>query len=433
MSINQKILLVEDSPSFGYVVKKQLESRLHFEVTWVQSYQDAQACLQNTQAFAFALLDLHLPDAANGEVVDLVLEVGIPTIIFTSNDGNDAQERLWSRQIVDYVFKGSSASLDYIVSLLTRLQKNPTTKLLVVDDSKVACDYLRHLLQIQGYQVLVAHDGEQALRLLAEQGDIRLMLIDYAMPGLSGHQVVSRVRRQLGSDRLAIIGVSALGNHRLSAQFIKQGANDFIGKPFSAEELYCRVAQNLKILEQMDSIRQASYQDFLTGLYNRRYFFEHALSWFEYKTPLTLAMLDIDYFKHINDSYGHHVGDQVLKAFSQLMKEMFPHALLTRMGGEEFCILLPEPFVKTYRHLENFRIGLARQEILIEQERVKITTSIGLAQWQPSIHSNEQVTQDTLEKLLHLADQYLYQAKARGRNCICYGQTQTTQLQGSKD
>ena len=133
----------------------------------------------------------------------------------------------------------------------------------------------------------------------------------------------------------------------MSARFIKVGANDFITKPFQPEEFYCRVTQNIDLIEKTQALVDAATKDFLTGLYNRRFFFEKGVGKLERarreRKSVALAMLDIDHFKSVNDTYGHDVGDEVLQVVSKTLQDSArADDLVARLGGEEFCVLMED-------------------------------------------------------------------------------------------
>lgn len=315
--------------------------------------------------------------------------------------------------VIDYVLKDSINAYEYIVDLVGRLYRNTRIKVLVIDDSPSFRDILRHMLSKQCLQVVAAVDGIEGLEYLEQQRDIKLVLVDHEMPNMDGFAFVAAVRRKLGKDRLAMIGISGSENKRLSAQFLKLGANDFISKPFTYEELICRVSQNLEMQESIETVRYAAYHDYLTGLFNRRYFFEqggrlHAEA-IKVGKPLVAAVVDIDFFKKINDTYGHGCGDVVLKHISALLDEHFGNDLVARIGGEEFALLFSDAG-KASERCEAFRLHVAQSPVISGDAVIHFTVSIGIAR-QPKASPG-------LDATLKLADDNLYQAKESGRNRI---------------
>ncbi len=200
-------------------------------------------------------------------------------------------------------------------------------------------------LRKQLLQVHEASHAREAMAMLEQHPDIRLALVDYYMPDIDGISLVRMLRERYSKQQLAIIGISVSDKRGLSARYLKQGANDFLNQPFEPEELQCRVSHNLEALEQFNSIQESANRDYLTGLYNRRYWFNEGQKWFEehqrQQTPLALCVLDVDHFKQVNDHWGHAIGDQLLCHLTRLLTQFFPDAMIARFGGEEFAMMVP--------------------------------------------------------------------------------------------
>ncbi len=409
-----KVLIVEDSRSFAALVAKRVRLELGYEAHVAHTLSEAVEFIGQGTQYLAALLDLYLPDAPNGECVDLALTYGIPAIVFTAELSDSSRESFWHRHIVDYVFKDAEENVDYVVRLLRRLKINPGIKILVVDDSRSYRHAVTRLLAAHRYQVLEAQSGEEALAVLEQHPDTRLALVDYSMPGMDGFVLTREMRRRFGKDMLSIIGVSAVGGARLSAKFIKSGANDYLNKPFLVEEFYTRITQNLEMLEHIALVRDMAERDYLTRVYNRRYFFSagqqlHALLT-RRSQPITVAMLDIDHFKQINDTLGHEAGDAVLCQMAEILSSRFRVSdIVARLGGEEFCVLASELTADQARLLfEELRACFEATPVLFDGESVQYTVSIGLCS-APGL---------SLDEMLREADRMLYRSKSSGRNCV---------------
>jgi diguanylate cyclase (GGDEF)-like protein len=341
----------------------------------------------------------------------VLVNAKIPVIAMTGMYDAQLHERIMSCGVIDYVLKDSINSYEYIVELVGRLFKNRGTRVLVVDDSQSMRALLAGMLTIQGFHVLTACDGAEALTVLSGHNEIKLILLDHEMPVMDGFNFLLAVRRKIAKDRLAIIGMSGTNNPRMSAQFLKLGANDFICKPFSYEELVCRVNQNLEMQESLESVRYIAYHDYLTALFNRRAFFEQGGALFDEAIslgkPLAAAVMDIDFFKKINDLYGHDGGDAVLKQFAALLKAHFNVELVARVGGEEFFLLFVSAD-EAYARCEAFRLKVEQSAALFGQAAIVYTVSIGITK----------LVSQSLDHMLKLADDNLYQAKQTGRNRI---------------
>jgi signal transduction histidine kinase len=256
-NVMQKILIVEDSRMFGYVLKESIEHRTGYHAEVARSLSEARALLQaGPGAYFLALADLNLPDAPDCEVIDLLHEAGVSCIAITGKFGEQMRERILSKNVVDYVLKDNVRNIDGMVDLVERLHRNQLIKVMVVDDSETMRDLLATSLKLHKFQVLEASNGVVALELLRDHPEIQVVIVDYAMPEMDGAELTRRIRRTSSSEELAIIGISGTSHHALSARFLKSGANDFLVKPFSDEELYCRVVQNVETIEGIRKLKR---------------------------------------------------------------------------------------------------------------------------------------------------------------------------------
>lgn len=406
------VLIVEDQRSLSEMLSSMLKHKWGCETLIAGSFAEAEQMLQlhGSRIFA-AVCDVNLPDAPYGEVIDLVGQHRIPAIALTGTISDEIRHMMAQGYIVDYVLKKGVLSYDYVVQWVGRLHRNSATKVLVADDSPTSRRIIKGMLSLQGLQVEVARNGKEALTILQQQTDIKLVLVDYNMPLVDGFEFVMEARRMMGKDRLSIIGISGENRADISAQFLKHGANDFISKPYSFEEMTCRVNQNLEMLELLESLHTLANRDYLTGLYNRRYFFEQGHTLYQQarkkSLPVVAAMLDIDHFKAINDTYGHAYGDQVIKHLSECLSQHFPRVLIARVGGEEFAVLsVGESADEIRQRLQSLRVQLPSQATEAAPNGVAVSVSIGLCVDRLA----------DLTAMLNQADQKLYIAKQNGRN-----------------
>lgn len=258
----KKVLIIEDSKSFSSMVKHLVEGTHGFETDIANSLAAANKLLyENKEQYFVSIVDLHLPDAPNGEAVDLVKNNDIPAVVLTGTNNAHAEEDLWAKGIADYAHKSGKHSLEYVVWVVDRIYKNSSTKVVVVDDSPVARAAMERLLHIQHYQVLSANSAEEALEILKRTSDIKLFLIDCYMEGMDGFELAAQIRESHSKDSLAIIGVSSQGGQAVSTQFIKSGADDFLLKPFSPEEFFCRVNNNVSAIESFQKLKQLNQEN----------------------------------------------------------------------------------------------------------------------------------------------------------------------------
>lgn len=409
-----RVLVVEDSRTFSSLLSRRITEEMGHEVVVANSKATAEKILAEGTDFFVALLDLNLPDAPNGEVVDLVLAHGIPSIVFTGEMDDKLRDQFWAKHIVDYILKQNMDNVAYMLSLVERLHKNPAIKVLVVDDSRSARHVISELLRAHRYQVLEAESGPQALAALEEHPDVRLVITDYNMADMNGSELVQAIRRDHAKDQLAIIGLSGTGDAGLTARFIKSGANDFLNKPFLTEEFYTRVTQNIELLEYIAQIKELAEKDYLTRLYNRRYVFSVGPKLMAAQTRrgqgVVVAMLDIDHFKRVNDTYGHAAGDLVLRQMAALLSARFRTSdIVSRFGGEEFCVLATDMNAADASGVfEELRQAFEASPVRYDGQNIHYTVSIGLCT----------SPLDGLEAMIKAADDALYVSKNDGRNRV---------------
>ncbi|CUA86018.1 MULTISPECIES: diguanylate cyclase [Gulbenkiania] len=406
MPVRKRALVIEDSASLLRPLCRMVEEQ-GFEAIPAMSLAEVRQALEEYPVFSVAVADYCLPDATHGETLPVLFARQIPTIVLTALNDRQTREDILKMPVVDYIPKDSPASLDYLARLLKRVDRNPEIKVLVVDDSHAAqqllCDYLeRHL-----YTTVTASSAEEALQILRRDGDIRLVLADYGMPGMDGMQLTSAIRRLTGHNRLAIVGISVQEDPTMTARFLKAGADDYLQKPFSFEEFICRITRNVEFIENLMTLEHIAHADPLTGLSNRRHFFEEVQ---HMRGALGIGILDIDHFKVINDTFGHDVGDGVICHVADTLRRYFPHALVARFGGEEFVVVMRRDTAHPLaQRLEELRQDIAGQTLFHDKGDLRYTVSVGMAAG---------VDKDVRE-LLKLADERLYKAKQTGRNRVC--------------
>lgn len=409
----EKILIVEDNKALSKLIVKKMETSLNFDVVAAYTYKEACELLEENDDYFVALLDLNLPDAPDGEVVDMVLGHKIPSIVLTGSMDKEVREQILNKEVIDYVYKGNIDDVNYIFALIERLHKNQGIKVLVVDDSIGQRSKIKELLKLQMFTVLVAAHGEEALVFLENNPDIKLVLTDFNMPVIDGLELTKAIRKQKNKNELSIIAMTSSNKELISAQFLKIGANDFINKPFSREELACRIKNSLDALEYIHQIETMAHNDFLTGVSNRRYFFESMKAYCgANKEPFVVAMIDIDNFKAINDTYGHDVGDSTIVVLATLLKKSVKGSdIVARFGGEEFCMVLKN--IEQKNALEFFvklRAQIAATPIQLKEDKAfNFTVSMGVA------FSDDG---ETIDALLIEADKALYSAKKNGKNRV---------------
>ncbi len=402
-SLGNKILVVEDSRAFRNYLQQQL-SQAGYDVFAAENLAEAQTFLAENHEFLCAVLDYCLPDGQDGEVIDLALHHQQKVIVLTAMFSEEIRSKVLAKGVLDYILKDSMASVYYLLPLIKRLTNNRQHKALVVDDSKVVRKHITQLLEHQYIETLEAENGTQALQVLKQHPEVTFVITDHDMPEKDGITMIREIRVHTDKNKLAILGLSGSDDRTMTARFLKAGANDFLYKPFNQEEFFCRVHQILDMKEATNELYRMANQDALTGLWNRRYLFSQSCNSCELRH---IAMLDIDHFKKVNDTYGHDGGDIALKTVANILKIYFPGEIVARFGGEEFCIQSCQSYDDFVTRLEHMRQRVEKTTITHKAHNIHITISIGVAS-----------LQDELENQIKEADGYLYQAKANGRNQV---------------
>lgn len=407
------LLVLDQDVDYAQKLKQEIERQLRVHVTTVHSIDAARSLLtQQPNMFFLGITSaIHL-DSDAFEKVDLLGEFNIPIIAIVSHYEDEMRDQLIKRHVIDYVVKGQSDDITYICELIVRIHKNVSIKVLIVDDSKVSQFVIARELTLQKFKVLQANNGMQALEILQQEGDVKLVLVDHQMSMIDGITFVQKARMLYPKDQVLIIGISTSSDPRLAVKFLKAGANDFISKPFNYEILLCRINQNLDMLDAVEFAKHLSNIDYLSNVFNRRYFFEHGNRLFQTlqdHSALTVMMMDIDFFKKVNDVFGHDAGDEVIKHFAQELKTHFHGDIVARLGGEEFAVLSLSPtYLTSFAHADAFRKHIASQQVRVKQHVIQYTCSIGVTN----------IVRKNLNDMMIHADRLLYNAKKNGRNRI---------------
>src|SRR5450631_210912 len=286
----------------------------------------------------------------------------------------------------------------------------------LVDSSRTVLKCLTRTLETQGHDVHPFTDATEALQYIKLNQLADALITSAQLSSMSGRELCLEVRRVASCRRpIYILLMSSGDEHRNLIDALDNGADDFISKPPITEELYARLRAANRIVSMQRELIRLAATDFLTGVLNRRAFFEKAqelCTRADMGGVLSTIMLDIDHFKRINDSYGHIAGDEALRAVArEVSKE---GAIVGRLGGEEFAILLEGiPLSNAVEIAESLRLRLQELEVSMGQQTISLTCSFGVSQWQAD---------DTIDVLLGRADVALYKAKTNGRNRVVVGE-----------
>jgi diguanylate cyclase (GGDEF)-like protein len=297
-------------------------------------------------------------------------------------------------------------------------------KILIADDEALSRRLLEKTLERAGYEVMAVENGKVAFEELCKPGGPRLALLDWVMPELDGPGVCRAVRVRSEQTYVYMVLLTSKGTKEETVLGLESGADDYLTKPFNAEELRARLRVGERILlledrlvEARENMRFRATHDQLTSLLNRGAVMDlltrelHRSRREQKSTAIILG--DVDHFKRVNDTLGHLVGDEVLMEIAnRLLSSVRSYDFVGRYGGEEFLVVLNscDPAFAATR-AEEIRLAISHRPIQTAKGPLSLTMSAGLllsSEW--GIKS--------LEELLHQVDNALYEAKSAGRDCL---------------
>jgi len=316
---------------------------------------------------------------------------------------------------------------------------------LVVDDDQGVCDVIATILEPEGFDVVTANSGEQAMDLFSER-IIDIVFTDIHMGGISGFELLSRIANL--DETVKTVVMTGFGGYDMVLKSLQTGAYDYLEKPLEDHTRVASIARkahesvllardnavllvklktshsklasaNAKLTTLNKQLQTLAVTDALTNLYNRRYIDMALQQEFErydrYRDPFTVLMLDIDNFKVFNDTYGHGCGDTALKHVAEIIKSSARATdTVARYGGEEFIMLLTRTQAENASIVaERVRSTIEESSIEVNGKKTSLTISVGLA----GASATEPVS--SLNELLTQCDSALYRAKSAGRNQIC--------------
>ncbi len=299
-------------------------------------------------------------------------------------------------------------------------------RILVIEDKDFECRKIEETLTRDHEYVAFVDSGMQAMEQVS-QTDFDLLIVSLNLSGEDGLRLVSHLKSNERTRQVPIVMIGEIDDMSRIAHGLEIGAHDYLMRPIDRNELLARVRTQVRRKRFQERLR-ATYEislsmaltDSLTGLYNRRYLEVHLEKLLhkniDNKKTLAVLMIDIDHFKAVNDTYGHNVGDQILKIFADRLKDKLrSFDLVARLGGEEFVVILPDVSEeRAFMVAERLRTAIADEPFVcsVPQGSLSITTSLGGALIDPTPHG--------VEEVLKRADKCLYDAKEQGRNCCVF-------------
>ena len=397
-----RILIADNDFIYLKLLKNYLEKYLvNIKCELVSSFKELKE--KNLSDYDLFIINNSLRDVENNEHLEYILKYSDNVIVITKLEDNFLESSLKTK-VIDYIIKEDTHSIEYLVKLIKRLGKNKDLNVLIVEDSKIIRKHEKEILKKIKLNVFESENGKRALEILKEK-NIDLLITDLVMPGMDGEELIAKVRENYSMNSLPIIVISENEDTNKFLKTLKLGANDYLKKPFLKEELMIRVNNLLDVYDNMRKIENQLKKDPLTGAYNR-FYLEHILeNAFNVYETKSIAMLDIDFFKKINDTYGHQIGDEILKHFVNTIKNSVRKSdVLVRYGGEEFLIFMPNTSKK-----EAAIVIYKIKKALKPYKDIKYTFSAGIAD-----------EGESLAEMIKIADERLYKSKEDGRDKITF-------------
>lgn len=436
---DKTILVVDDSSTIRKIIQREL-SKVDYEVMPAKNGQEALNMLNWMDPLPDLItLDIDMPQMNGFEVCSRIREseesddkrkqdIGkIPIIFVSANDTLENREKGYELGVIDFIGKPFSPGrmIEAIENVLNSQEQFTNMNALIVEDSPFIRRVIDNILKRHGVQNFLVSNGEDALEVIKEQNfDLDIIITDYIMPGMSGEELCRTLRSLDKLEQVPIFFISSIANKEEVLGFFKAGASDYLPKPFIEEEFSARVVTHLRNRKYIKELEQLNYKlkynsehDELTSLYNRRFFQRKLSSCFsqykQSKGELSCMLIDLDYFKQVNDNYGHMFGDLVLTQFAEILTK-HERSLDTsaRFGGEEFVILLEDTDLEECLEIAQKLHKNAEGHIYKDGDvELQVTASIGIS----SLKSHQPTNSD---KLISMADEALYQAKENGRNQV---------------
>lgn len=430
----KRILVIDDDPLILGLVDKTL-SASGYRVELASNGREGLK-LASGGGFDLLLLDYVMPEMDGLAFVSILKAAektkGIPVVMVTSSYDEKLREEGEAAGVVDFLYKPFTGKdlAEFVDSFFEsgRLSAQARSRILAVEDSPIVGKMYRHILSRAGHDYKIVDDSTRAIEAVREfMPD--LILMDANMPKIDGYELTRKIKADKELENIRVIMVTADTRKKSTLKALESGVEDFLTKPFDEEVLLARMRAHLnnkklyddlsKAYDEMkvlkDKLEKLSITDGLTGLYNHRHFHEVLLSEMSrakrYGSSLALLLFDIDHFKSFNDTYGHKVGDRVLKTIAGVVDgSKRGHDISARYGGEEFAVILPETAAEGAVSIaERIRESVEKTGISLEGKAINITISVGAAVWDGAMDEHAFV-----EK----ADKALYQSKEGGRNMV---------------
>ncbi|WP_300703123.1 diguanylate cyclase [uncultured Campylobacter sp.] len=408
-----RILIIDDNKMLTKLLAKKLDSIFGFGIDIAFSFAEAKSLLENSQDYFVCFADLCLPDALNGEIVDFLIEKSLLVVVLTANSDEKIKQKFLDKDIFSYIYKESNTCIDQIVSTVELLKTFQKFKVILAMSNLNERNYIKNLLSLRQFQILVAAHGEEALSYLNDNTDTNLIICDAKMPVVDGIDLLSQIREDYPKTQL---GVIVLGdkNDSLEVSFLRGGANEFIEKPFSKELFNARLDRYLQEKKDQLLMEHFNYLDPLTGAKKAFYLKNSVDDYINDKSEnesFAFAIVDIDNLRSINAEYGYNIGDEVIRTVvKEILNETYGRDIVGHFSRDKICVLLKNTSSEqAIRVLSSIRTNIKNKGVLVSLDEVFFTVSIGVT---------FSSAKTSYEELIHKAQDALSIAKNAGKDRV---------------
>lgn len=410
-----RVLVAEQEQAVRDMLVQQVFEALGVQADAVNT-SSAVRKLLNTQTtdYVLAIVDTRLPDAPDGEVLEILREFEIPTIAISSNVTEPVAERLLDRHILDCILRRNEEDLDVIADIVKRTLLNSERKIIFLGHNDFNRKSIREMLDIHRYTILDVRSEIELRRQLDNHRDVTLVLIDDSAIHDDELSLINSLRQHYRREDLAVITICEEPDPNRSARMLKAGANDVLCKPVQTSEFYYRIRQCVESVERVREIKFSSIRDTLTGVYNRDYLFDVGEKMYASAqrgdTSLTMAMVQIDHFDQLTIDYGIEASNQILKTIAPLLQsELRKNDVVARYNAGTFVALASNVGDhNAIMVLERIRQLIAKTPIYCGSAVLNITGSIGATTY----------PDETFVSMIGNAQDSLKQAIDSGQNSV---------------
>ncbi len=444
-----QVLVVDDSAAMRMAIREELETG-GYDVSESANGLEALVSVCQDRAPDLITLDVEMPGMNGWDFCRKLRSPHyaarisgphnrrIPVIFVTGQNTMSERKKGFAVGAADFITKPFTTGelLEAVDRILKPVALSEGITALVAEDNVVARQIVADILIQEGLQVIEAKNGWEGYQLFSRHEDaIDVVITDLFMPEMNGDELSRKIRRELNRSDLPIICLTAMPDQSELLKVFKAGVSDYLVKPFAKEELLARITVHLeryRLSRQLkekindlkisnEKIKKLSITDPLTGCYNRnhlsRQLAKEVTRAKRYRTSISVILTDIDFFKKVNDTFGHSAGDRVLVEFVSLIHQIIRKDLdwVARYGGEEFVIVLPETaYDHAYHCTERLRKKISGTPVIHDGIPIAITASFGVTTLDPALIADDFST----DRLIDKADHFLYQAKENGRNRV---------------